>query len=558
MPRLLDRLWRRLPLTFRVLHRQFLLRVVDLEALSIEADIPRFLGQFAGILIMISLVKCLGTLWFGIPPELALVVEHGQIQNMLLVIGLLAVLTWDATFPDRRDVMVMGPLPVRPRTILAAKIGASATLLGIAVVALNFASSLSYALVLGRNSVRFFLAWWLTMAASAALLYGAVLTVQGFAALLLPRRICLRASAILQLIAYMAVLVGYFLPGVVRWAQLAEPQNRWMAWSPSMWLLAILQQLAGSLPPSAAWLAWRGWLVLLTVVAGAFAALAMCYLRTMKKTIEEPDLVPGTGGLHWNLRPGGSLRTALVLFSLRSITRSRQHRVVLAFYWSIVFAFCIGWVRYEIGSAPEAIPMNFLVSTYMMMSFAVLGLRGVFSLPISLKANWVLQLTQLHPTANYIAATRASLLLFGAAPIWIMSAALALHFRPWQQVAEHLVFLGLLGCVLVELCLIRFDKVPFTCSFLPGKTNFQAVFWGFAIISLMLGSLLAISERQALASMRQFIAFSAAALLVFAAFRVVNLLHAKDAQLYFEEVQPEVLTKLGLLYVPPEVPSETQ
>ena len=38
-----------------MLYRQFLLRVVDLEALSIEADIPRFLGQFAGVLIMISL-----------------------------------------------------------------------------------------------------------------------------------------------------------------------------------------------------------------------------------------------------------------------------------------------------------------------------------------------------------------------------------------------------------------------------------------------------------------------------------------------------------------------
>jgi len=35
----------RLPLQFRVLYRQFLLRVVDLEALSIQADVPRLLGQ---------------------------------------------------------------------------------------------------------------------------------------------------------------------------------------------------------------------------------------------------------------------------------------------------------------------------------------------------------------------------------------------------------------------------------------------------------------------------------------------------------------------------------
>jgi hypothetical protein len=278
----------------------------------------------------------------------------------------------------------------------------------------------------------------------------------------------------------------------------------------------------------------------------------------MKKTVEEPDLVPGTGGLHIGLRAGGSLRAAIVMFCLRSITRSRQHRVVLAFYWSLVFAFVIVWVKHEISSVPEMIPLDFLISTYMMMSFAILGLRGVFSLPISLKANWVLQLTQLRPTASYLAATRASLLLFGAAPIWLICAALAMHFRPWAHVAEHLIFLGLLGCVLVELCLIRFDKVPFTCSFLPGKANVQAVFWGFAIISIFLGTLLAMGEQQALASVRQFIAFAAAGLGTFAVLRAANFMLAKDAVLYFEEVQPEVITKLGLLYIPPASAPEVQ
>jgi hypothetical protein len=305
MRELFLRLWDRLPLQFRVLHRQFLLRVIDLEALSIEADIPRFLGQFAGILIMISLLKCLGTLWFPPPPSMALVVEHGQIENMLLVIGLIVVLTWDATFPDRRDVMVLAPLPVKARTILLARIAASATLLGIAIAALNFASSFSYALVFGRSTVRFFIAYWFTMTAGAALIYGSVLTMQGITALLLPRRMYLRLSAILQLAAYVLVLATYFLPGVSLWGDIAQPRNHWMAWAPSIWLLALLNQLNGSLPPEAAWLAWRGWMALGAAVAGAFAALAMCYLRTMKKTVEEPDLVPGAGGFHWAPRLGG-------------------------------------------------------------------------------------------------------------------------------------------------------------------------------------------------------------------------------------------------------------
>src|SRR5581483_3192406 len=108
MPGLLERLIARIPLAVRVLHRQFLLRVIDLEALSIEADVPRFLGQFAGILIMISCMRALGALLFPPPPGKVWAIEESALANMLLVVGLISVVTWDATFPDRRDVLALG------------------------------------------------------------------------------------------------------------------------------------------------------------------------------------------------------------------------------------------------------------------------------------------------------------------------------------------------------------------------------------------------------------------------------------------------------------------
>ena len=174
---LLDRITARLSPQFRTLHQQFLLRVVDLEALSIEADIPNFLGQFAGILIMISLVHGLGVLFFPPPPSLSWSYEQSRISDMLLVIGLCTILMWDTTFPDKRDVMVLAPLPIFPRIILMAKIAASATVLGIAVVALNCASSVGQSVVFGAPAgglpgmLRFFFAYWFTMLTAAAFLY---------------------------------------------------------------------------------------------------------------------------------------------------------------------------------------------------------------------------------------------------------------------------------------------------------------------------------------------------------------------------------------------------
>src|SRR4029079_4411356 len=125
----------RLPRDFRVLHSQFLLRVIDLEALSIEADIPRFLGQFAGVLIMFSFIHAFAV--YVAILEYPLRLEHYLISTMMLVAGLITVVSWDSIFPDRRDIMVLGSLPLRSATILAAKGGASASLLGIAILPLH-------------------------------------------------------------------------------------------------------------------------------------------------------------------------------------------------------------------------------------------------------------------------------------------------------------------------------------------------------------------------------------------------------------------------------------
>ena len=51
-------------LQFRVLYREFLFRMVDLELLSAQGDMSKLLGQFAGLLIFISSVQALGALFF--------------------------------------------------------------------------------------------------------------------------------------------------------------------------------------------------------------------------------------------------------------------------------------------------------------------------------------------------------------------------------------------------------------------------------------------------------------------------------------------------------------
>jgi len=559
---LLQRGSEHLPRDFRVLHAQFLLRVIDLEALSIDADIPRFLGQFAGVLIMFSFLHAFAV--YVAVLEYPLRLEHYLISTMMLVAGLITVVSWDSIFPDRRDIMVLGPLPLRSATILAAKLCASASLLGIAILALNTAPGLVAPLLLGELHASIFgffqvlAAYWITMITATLFLFCAVLTIQGIASLLLPYRFFLRLSAILQLVCFGLFLTVYFFePALGTLPELLSPPNRpVLEYSPQFWFLDLFNQINGSLPAELSWLATRAWIAFATVILGAAASLLLSYMRVMKKIVEQPDLDPTRSSLRWIPRIGGSLPAAIATFCFRSITRSRQHRIALAFCWSIVFAIFVSILRQVATNPPQPVSRGLITPTLIMMSCAVLGLRGLFSLPISLKANWMLRITQLRPTSNYVAATRRTLQLFGVLPVLAASAALASHFRPTTLAYRHIGFLVIFGCILVELSLMHFDKVPFTCSFVPGKTNIQFVFWAAAFAFTMLSLLFGIYERKALAQLSSYVTLMAWSTSIAVGLWVFNRLRSRTAVIYYDEVLPEIITRLGLTFVPAPRPSD--
>jgi CubicO group peptidase (beta-lactamase class C family) len=148
---------------WRVLCRQFLFRVFDLEVLSAQAggDSNRLLGQFAALLIwfsaglallgIMSNPKARGTNEIGMELVYTMIGQHFLIATTMLVVGLFAVLSWDSTFPDRRDVLVLMPLPVRARTIFLAKVAAVAASLGLTIVLFHSATGLLLPIVFAER-----------------------------------------------------------------------------------------------------------------------------------------------------------------------------------------------------------------------------------------------------------------------------------------------------------------------------------------------------------------------------------------------------------------------
>ena len=121
-------------------------------------------------------------------------------------------------------------------------------------------------------------------------------------------------------------------------------------------------------------------------VRGAALAYLICYLRTLRKIAEQPDILTTHGGFHWLPSFGDALRTAIVQFSIRTLLRSRQHRVILSFYIGLAVGLAIFFanppaLRTQLsGSDPwHQVNAPMLMASFIMMGAAVLGARVLFS-----------------------------------------------------------------------------------------------------------------------------------------------------------------------------------
>jgi hypothetical protein len=476
---------------FYVLFRVFFLRVVDLDLLASDADPTRLIGQFITLFASISF-------FFTLPSLLVLMsssspsisaqwtTEHLFLETSMTVAGLITLLNLDSAFPDRRDLLVLAPLPVRPLTLFTAKTAALFGAPGLAVLSLNAFSGVTWPVCLIAHGTGFFgalrawPAYWLTLFAGGAFVVLSILGLYGLAANLLPRQIFLRLSALLQAAGICLLLSVYFLgPSLETPAALTAAENQHaLAFLPAYWFLGFFEQLNGAPHPALAPLARRAWIGLAIAALATIAASLLSYRRTMTRTVEQPDILP-TRRIAWLPLIGTPLQSAITLFSLRTLLRSRQHRMILSGYLGVGLAIVLGYIRTPfagIDPVKSGIDTVFLLSGILLTMLTLLALRVVASIPIALKAHWLFRLTRTRPAALYYQAVRFSWLVIAIAPILLLLSA-SFAFYPWQQVLGHLTAMLLLGILIMELSLFTFQKIPFTCSYLPGKANIHFVFW---------------------------------------------------------------------------------
>ena len=553
--------------TFELL-RHFLRRFFDSDMITSPGEMmPVLIGilpvffQWFLLLIIISPLKHKYAYLSKLPlpgPYLEAVRadELWLITLMMSAIGLLTAVKWQTLFPDLRDYRALGTLPLRPQQIFGAKLTALLLIATAAVITVNFLPSVGFPAISASHwalqpslGARVLAHAGASMAGCCFFFFGLV-ALQGVLLNVLRPRAFGRVTGYLQ-----GLLVGLML-GLVVLSFSIQPQiasvvlrPEWARWLPPVWFLGLYQTFSGDTDPALRMLANRALAALSTAVVVAFLTYLISYRR--HRTL----LMEGTSGRSKKWRLGGILpacvsrhprEQAVIAFMLQTLGRSNHHRMVLMGYGGLGFALLLTGVA-AMGSAfkPERVlAADFVYYHLLALLFLLVAARHLFSLPTELKANWIFQIMEGEGRVEWLRAVDRFVLVWGAAPLLLIPLPAEVQLLGLRGVAETALFL-VLGLLAYEWIFRSWDKLPFTCSHLPGKTPvwmILAFFGFFGALALVHALLLATLYNELL-----FAGLLAMMLAVRVPIRRARRERWEEVRLKYEEVPEPAVHALNLL-----------
>ena len=477
---------------FRELARHFFNGFFDVEIIHPEAESKLGLGHILAVLAVPGFGMGAGLLFRRADAPPIWMTQAFYIFYGMSMTGFVTVFQWDTLFLGRRDWVVLGALPIRTRTILAAKAAALLRYLGLFMATVSGLTTLMLPLGVSGSREPFLgvLALWLghaiAIVAASAFAFFALIALQGTLMNLLPAGLFRRIAPVAQVAALCLTLVSLFVfpKGISLVKPALAVQDPWLWRAPQLWFLGLAQAIAGRPEPvwgELAGLAVRGMAI---VLAWAAAVYLLSYYRHAKRSLEQASEVAGTPslvqrGVAWvinRLLLRSSLERAVFWFTVKTALRSRRHWLILGGYVGVGLAFVVdallvGMVRSG-GYALFQRPSPRLFMAPLTLTFAILaGLRFTFTIPAELRANWVFRMTEASDRHVYHRAIRKAMFLLTTLPVLGPLLLIETWLWGWPMAAIHAAVNALLSWVLVEVVLLRFDKIPFTCSYLPGKAN---------------------------------------------------------------------------------------
>jgi hypothetical protein len=404
----------------------------------------------------------------------------------MTAIGFVALMIWDGIFPDRRDARILTPLPVPGSVLIGARLLALGALCGIFLVGINAVPTVLYAPMIAAfggaaNQVQGILAFAVANGLAGAFVFTALVSLQGLALNLGGKKATDRVSLLLQVLFVVALLQMIFFMSRVGAALPTDLNSGWLRAMPSVWFLGLYDVIGGQPATGAPLLAMVALVATGTTVGSAILLFVSTHARLTRRALESREIHPaGRNATFTGARlTRGICRTpvarGVLEFTLRSLARSRTHRLLMAIYVGTAFALvasAIVPIGIRAGLAGFATPSIELLSAPLVLAFlSLIGMRVAVAIPIEPKANWLFRLYESSDRAAAMDGVRAAMLLVGVLPgALIAMATAAALWGVWPAVV-HAGICTLMGVLLVEILMGGLDKLPFTCTYFPGNSR---------------------------------------------------------------------------------------
>jgi hypothetical protein len=450
--------------------------------------------------------------------------EYFFIVLSMVVTGAAAVWRWEALFLDRRDYTNIVPLPIALRKIFFANSAAIFFLAAVLTLDVNAGSFVLFPVVVtgSQNSLATFLRFGfghaVTVVLASAFSFFGVFALIGVLMALLPYSVFRRVSLYFRfLIAlfFLALLgTGFAVPSFLE--QVTQYDKGPVLLLPPVWFIGICETLWGNgSNPVYAEMAHNAVLALAIAVVVAVLSYALTFRRSFARLPETAAVGPiPRAQLHLfptNLFDRLFLRDApqraCFHFITRTLLRSEAHLQVASAFLAMGLVICAHSVASAYQASAHAaakaavagiatlhLPTEDLLAIPFVLSFGIIiGIRLAFEIPSDLRANWVFALWIDQGSLPIRAIARKVLLTFALVPL--IPLCLISSWALWgpADAILHTAIFSACTIAFVEVLLLRFRKIPFTCTYPPFQSQsaltFVAYFFGFILFTMYLPEL---------------------------------------------------------------------
>lgn len=484
--------WPVVILTRHFFRRLFLNETVFFEEQAIQKTIgiiallsvfPAYIAD--SLLFIYLLERERGTAW----AETALF-----ITLIMLLIGLITLFEWEIIFLDRRDFLNLKPLPVKSLSMFSAKFLSLVLFVGLFAAGINSLSSLVFAMYLSQSrgygltgGSTLLLIHLLVMVAAGCFIFFSMAILVGLFKILLRGKFF---SGLLDTIRFVLIVahifILYFFVLDTKWIQERFENIQALRYSPTpfmmnyppLWFTGLYQVLNGYRDPFFLKLASRALLSLAVVIGAFFLLTLISYSRYMKKISPEGEKHLRPSILRRIVEPAlnftilrDSVQRASFWFYHSVLRRSRMHRNKVLIYLglglglSLILFASTGryfW-KYQAG--------NMLSLPLVLIFFLLVGAREASSLPAHQPAGWVFMVTEGSEKWPYFAAFKKFLFLHLILPLHLVLFIFYSILWDWKRAGIHCLYSAVFSVLLMEIILFRQLKLPFACSYLPGKSR---------------------------------------------------------------------------------------